>query len=110
MSRRVIHIFYPTTGNVDVRVVDCESDHASLDRLLRPLLDGADFEHVLVNWNGARADMFVGEDSSLRDLPVNDKATRIYRAASMERYPRLRPDCLPAVHGVAVLFEEIIWR
>jgi hypothetical protein len=46
----------------------------------------------------------------LRDLPVNDKATRIYRAASMERYPRLRPDCLPAVYGVAVLFEEIIWR
>ena len=62
MSRRVIHIFYPVTGNVDVRVVDCESDHASLDGLLRPLLDGADFEHVLVNWNGTRADMFVGED------------------------------------------------
>jgi hypothetical protein len=74
------------------------------------LLDGADFEHVTVSWNGTRADMFVGEESSLRDLPMNAKATRIYRAAQMERYPALNPDCLPAVHGVAVLFEEIVWR
>jgi hypothetical protein len=110
MSRRVIHIFYPVAGNVEVRVVDCESDHASLDRLLRPILDGADFEHVLVSWNGTPSDMFVGEESSLRDLPMNHKATRIYRARQLERYPRLHPDCLPAIHGVAVLFEEIIWR
>jgi hypothetical protein len=106
-----IHIMYPVAQcNTEVRVVDLgKVDHAALDALLRPLLDGDDYEHVTVLWRGRRADMFVGENST-DNLPVNKAATSIYRAATLARSPGINAECLPRIHGTAVLFEEIIWR
>lgn len=97
--------------NTEVRVVDLGEavTVTTLDALLRPLL-ADDFEHVTVLWRGRRADMFVGENSTRPDVPVNNAATSIYRAATLARAPDTDPESLPRIHGVAVLFEEIVWR
>lgn len=107
-----IHIMFPVAQrNTEVRVVDLgKVDHDALDALLRPLLDGDDFEHVTVLWRGRLADMFVGENSTRTDLPVNNNATAIYRAATLAASPGINAESLPRVHGTAVLFEEIISR
>ena len=100
----------------------CSPDYHTLDTLLRPILDGADLEHVTVladtSFAGGgplvRADMFVDEMSAVKPLPRNEAATLIYRRASMmgktgQRPPR-DPEHLPAIYGTAVLFSEIVWR
>jgi hypothetical protein len=80
-----------------------------LDQLIRPLLDGADLEHVSVLHQGARADMFVDEAGRLRGLPRNDVAPAIYRAATMRRAPKTDPETLPYIAGAAVLFDRQVW-
>lgn len=107
--RHAIHILYPVNRNTDVRVVECDARHESLDALLRPILDGSDYEHLTVLWRGRKSDMFVAADSSLRDLPRNNEATDIYRAATLQRHPKTPPELLPMVNGVAVIFESIVW-
>lgn len=107
MKRHVIHIYRPVCGNVEIRTVDQCIDHASLYTLLSPLLEGDKPERVSVLWRGRPRDMFVGETSRLRDLPRNEAATAIYRAAYLAHSPTVHPELLPFIAGSAVMFEEI---
>ena len=94
-------------------------DYRQLDALLRPILDGADLEHVtvLASFTGEppyeRADMFVDEMSALKQLLRNEAATLIYRRASMMgrtgRPAPADPEDIPAIYGPAVLFERRVW-
>ncbi len=75
-----------------------------------------DIEHVSIRVDGAdgegeRRDMFVGEYSAIRGLPVNDQATELYWAAA--RATGVDPADDPKssrIHGPAVFFpEKIVW-
>lgn len=85
-----------------------------IDRLVRPLLNGASLEHVSVladfkgGLNFKRADMFVDESGAMKDLPINGNATAIYRRHSIIN-KGAKADDLPAIHGPAILFERIVW-
>lgn len=75
-----------------------------------PLLDGGDLEHVSVLFGGRRADMFVDDRGIEKDLPRNEAATAIYRANWLSRHPGADPESIPAIYGLAVLFDRIVWR
>lgn len=81
--------------NGQFSLVDFDGD---LDRLLRPVFDGHDFEHLYVRKDGATCDIYI---ISQRDdeptMPVNDEATRLLR--HMDRI----------VTGPAVVVEQIKW-
>lgn len=76
--------------------------------LINELVEGR-LEHVAVLFNGKRADMFV-EEHSAGNMPVNDEATKIYHAASLSREPKADTSDWPKVYGVAVVFDQIVWR
>lgn len=75
---------------------------------INELVDGR-LEHVAVLFNGRRADMFV-EEHSAGNMPVNDEATKIYHASSLSREPGADTRDWPKVYGVAVVFDQIIWK
>lgn len=66
-------------------------------------------EHVYVFFDGKPTDMFVNENGHMRKLPYNIRATTIYRAASLKRFPHLDPNTLPIIVGPAVLFHRKVW-
>jgi len=73
-----------------------------ITKIVEPLLGtGAKMERVSVMVNGSAADMFVDENAQLRNLPVNAKATDIYRAGHAFG--------LPLIRGIAVLFMRPVW-
>jgi hypothetical protein len=68
---------------------------------LRAIIGGGWAEHVSVLYNGRPAHMFVDEEGSRKGLPVNLRATNIYRAYAQSRG-------IPNPHfivGPALLFE-----
>lgn len=87
----------------------------AINRVVLPLLEGAkNIEHVSVLHNGERRDMFVDELGALPmltrpPLPVNEPATAIYHAASLEREPGADTSRWPKIHGTAVVFDRIVW-
>jgi hypothetical protein len=96
-----------------------EPGYDRLRVLLRPLLDGAELEHVyvLADFNGGtsyrRCDMFVDEFGAINRLPRNEAATEIYRRAYLRARSRqqqlIDPEQLAYIHGPAVLFDRIVW-
>lgn len=85
---------------------------AGLDQIRRmvcPLLEDADLEHVAVLYNNAPHDMFVDEIGTLQGLPRNEEATAVYRASWLSRNPSDDPESLPAIHGPAVLTLSKVW-
>jgi len=72
---------------------------------------GAELERVRVLRNGRQADMFVDEigGPQYNRRPRNEAATAIYRAATLRLRPALDPESLPAIYGVAVIFDDRIW-
>lgn len=81
-----------------------------LANVIRPLLDGADFEHVRVFHEGEYRDMFVDEIGQLKGLPRNERATEIYRCNVLtHEIPPPDPESLPDVVGSAVLFDKPVW-
>lgn len=70
-----------------------------------------DPEHVTV-WHDSRyLDMFVDETGVLKELPFNEKATKIYRANVQAHEPNPEPeDEMPIICGNAVLFLEKVWK
>jgi len=104
-------------GSVSSSSVDWprEPGYDRIKALVEPLL-GKDepLEHVSVLQHGKRADMFVSEYGHMqlttRDpLPINPKATAIYRNNWLTQHPEADPAALPDIAGVAVLFERIVW-
>lgn len=73
---------------------------------------GEPMEHVTVLYKGKRADMFVNEMGHLTEppLPLNPKATAIYRNNWLTQHPGTDPNSLPTIVGVALLFHRIVWR
>ena len=82
-----------------------------LRRLVEPHLDGEKLERVLVFWNGAYVDMFVGERSAINGRMIrNVRATDIYhnniRTHDPDRYDAATA---PAISGPAVMFHRRGW-
>lgn len=83
--------------------------------LVCPLLGEREpLEHVTVLYSDKRCDMFVSEYGQMPltwrpPLPRNDRATAIYRRASMRANPEQIEDDLPTIAGVAVLFLKRVW-
>ena len=108
----------PTTFTV-LRVLGPRKKHAvdlprypgfdGLRAVLKPLLDGKDFEHVSVLHEGRAADMFVDENGACDGQVRNDAATKIYRAYSLKRDPKTDPESLPAIYGTAILVDRRVW-
>lgn len=86
-----------------------EPGYRALSAILRPLLDGAELEHVTVLHDGEPADMFVDECGSIKRLPRNEAATAIYRNNWLTQHPKAAPESLPAIYGPAVLFSRRVW-
>lgn len=82
---------------------------AEIKEVVVPLLGDAEMEHVYVLLDGKPTDMFVDELGVVKHLPRNDEATAIYRASWMQWHLESDPETLPAIHGVAVVFEKPIW-
>lgn len=77
---------------------------------------GGPMEHVTVFTSFAGeephyTDMFVHEMGHLLGMPINDRATAIYRNNVMvHEVPTPVADDLPAIAGPAILFEKKVWR
>ena len=97
-----------------------DGDYSSVYKQIKAWLDGGAPEHVSVLWLhpekyiNKRSDMFVDEVGQLKGLPRNDKATEIYRRATMlgrSAAPKpADPEELPWIAGTAIVFDRIIWR
>jgi hypothetical protein len=80
-----------------------------------PLLGEAPLQREAVFYNGENTDLFHAplgfvETASREKLPLNEKATAVF----LERWPELHPNDDPEgvrpIHGVAVIFEKMIWQ
>jgi len=80
---------------------------AELEAVIRPLLDGADMEHVAVLWDGRRCDMFVDEMGALKKLKRNDYARDLSQQLA-DPSPGTDPESMPAIYGTAILFADIV--
>jgi len=110
-------IFKPGDGAVEHGEIDWPKDpgYDRIKALVEPLIGGEPLEHVAVLHNGRRADMFVSELGHMclatrGPLPLNDRATAIYRNNWMAQHPSDAPGSLPAIAGVAILFDRIVWQ
>lgn len=89
--------------------------YKTIAALVEPILgEGEPLEHVAVLVGEARRDMFVSELGHVAlttrgPLPINFKATEIYRHNWMTQHPDDNPDSLPTIAGTAVLFHRIVW-
>ena len=86
-----------------------EPGYHRIDKLVRPLLDGANLEHVTVLHNGERADLFVDDVGLIKGLFRNPEASEIYQAAAIARRPDADRSTLPSIYGTAILFARIVW-
>jgi hypothetical protein len=103
----------PERGEIDW---DGPPGYDRIRALVEPLLGaGEPLEHVSVLHNGQRCDMFVSELgnvalTSREPLPINERATAIYRNYTLTKDPGRFPGGLPAIAGTAVLFpDRIVW-
>jgi len=98
-------------GAPEVRTVMLkpEPGYDQLKKLLYPVFQPDNFEHVTVLYEDERRDMFVGETSALGSQPRNITATAVYRNAWLTRNPLDDPESLPPVCGTAVLFSRRVW-
>lgn len=109
-----MHILLPGTP-VEIREVEIRDKNGvaqwlDLKKLVEPLLDGGNLEHVRVLWHGQYRDMFVDDVGQLKDLPHNESATAIYRANWLQHHPGTDPETLPDIVGPAVLFDDAVWK
>jgi hypothetical protein len=105
-------IFYPHAEPAQREVeLPAEPTYQQLRALLVPLLGGALPERVNVWLRDERrdSDMFVDEIGAKKKLPVNEAATMIYWANTMEHQAKQPDASWPKVHGNAVLFLRRVW-
>lgn len=110
-------IFKPGDSAVERGEIDWppEPGYKLIKALVESLLgDGEPLEHVSVLHDGRRRDMFVSDLGHMHlttrgPLPINDRATAIYRNNWMTRYPDSDPETLPTIAGTAILFHRIVW-
>lgn len=73
-------------------------------------LGNVPMEHIKLKVDGQPRDMFVDPLAEMKDLPINNMATAFYRADFMTKHPETSEDSLPRVHGVAVIFDQLLWE
>jgi hypothetical protein len=61
--------------------------------------DNAPTRALCAHSDGKPFDMFMNETAGLKELPRNERATTIYRAAYMARHPTHDPESLAAIFG-----------
>lgn len=95
---------------------EMDADHRVMLPNLRALWEevspGTKFERVRVFWPRVYIDLFVDETGMMKQLPVNYKATRMYRNNVIVHEKITNPEeiqDMPRIHGVAILFEKQIW-
>lgn len=75
-----------------------EPGYDRISSVVRPLLDGADLEHVSVLFQNRPHDMFVDEEGLIKGLMRNEAATAVYRRNWLSKArtpaPTLRPSRL----------------
>lgn len=106
------YTIYRPDGSSDDNTVDWPAapKYDAIAALIRPLLMGANLEHVTVLHNGGRRDMFVDEMGAVKGLPRNEAATAIYRNNWLNHRHDADPESLPAIYGTAILFpHDIVW-
>lgn len=108
MSEKTTMTVLKADGTSSTRDFNERPTYQQLKPTLTEIL-GEPPEHVSVLHDGAARDMFVGENSACRDLPLNMKATAIYRAAHLAHHPKDHPASLPAIFGTAILFSHRVW-
>lgn len=99
-------------GDEEVHTVElpAEPDYFQLKAVIQPIIgERNDFERVNVLNNGGYTDMFVDENGLLKGLPLNTKASAIYRANWLKQHPKVDPESLPPIVGTAVLFSRRVW-
>jgi hypothetical protein len=87
-----------------------EPTYQQLVSVISPHFPNAEFEHVYVLWDDKPLDMFVDEQGQRKQLPLNPRATKIYRNNWMTQHPDADPESLPTVVGLALLFSRRIWN
>jgi len=108
--KTIMRIYRPAQS-CEVQEIDLPEDpgYRRLKKIIVPLLDGADLEHVAFLFEGRPADMFVDETSKIKGLPRNDEATAIYRANWLSRHPQADPESLADIAGTAIVFDRQVW-
>ena len=112
---KTLYTVYFTGGETVDHEVDLpqEPGYGALRDIILPHLSGgeheAELEHVSVLWNNEALDMFVDDLGALLHLPVNPKATEIYRNNWLTQHPDTDPESLSAIYGVAILFHRKVW-
>lgn len=94
-------------GSIDWPV---EPGYDRINKLVAPIIGvgNAEWEHVSVLHNDAHHDMFVDETGQLKDLPLNEKATAIYRNFAVTKR-NIPADGLPTIVGTAIFFHRRVW-
>jgi hypothetical protein len=93
---------------------------ATIKLILAPILGTLDCEHVRVFWSWEHGgkptycDMFVDENGVAKSLSPNPAATEVYHNNVRHHDPRGlgSPEALavaPKIHGVAILFKDVVW-
>lgn len=105
----VLHIIRPGAMIEDQTAMLPEAPSLEdLRALINPIVGGP-FEHVTIYDTGEARDMFVHETGAIDGLPVNDTASRLYRAGYLAANRGAKPEDLPAIHGPAILFSRRVW-
>lgn len=97
-----------------------EPSFAQMRELIEPMIQSPEFqgkaylEHVRVWHQGSYVSMFVDDSGTLKKLPVNEAATKIYHAnmvsdATRRGYEEPNTSDWPKIHGPAVLFDRNVW-
>lgn len=67
-------------------------------------------QHIKIRIAGRPRSMFIDEIAQLMGRPVNQAATEFYRRDWLDRHPTTQASSLPTVHGVAVIFDDLLWN
>lgn len=99
-----------TPGSIEAGDVGSREAYEAIRRLCKEHIAG-DREHVRVFWKGKYTSMFVDEMGRLQGMPLNSKATEIYRNNIRVHDPdNYAPALMPWIAGPAILFEQDVWK
>ncbi len=106
------YTIFLTNGTQEQGSIDWPEDPRfdRISKLVAPIIgvEKTGFEHVSVLHNDRHHDMFVDETGQMKNLPLNEAATAIYRNYSIKKRGADAED-LPTIVGTAVLFHRRIW-
>jgi hypothetical protein len=77
--------------------------------VVEPMLGGFTTTLVKVLDEGKAREMFVDELATPKELPRNERATKLYRDFLSERFPDVARDDMPHIAGTAIVFDEQVW-